>query len=95
MGTPGSCKGFCPLLSCGAGRCGQWVNGDPQIALDGPGSGRSKTQGSESTLWSIDSQGADTQPGGHLGGGHWERAQGITQPKRWEATQSNPQGSRP
>lgn len=45
MGTPGSCKGFCPLLSCEAGRCGQWVNGDPQIALDGPGAGRARPRG--------------------------------------------------
>ena len=56
-----------------------WAVGEwrPQIALDGLGAGRGKTQGSESTLWSRDGQGAGTE-----GVGTGERAQGITQPKR-------------
>lgn len=57
-------KGSAPLGAVGQAMwaVGKWR---PQIALDGLGAGRGKTQGPESTLLSRDSQGADTQPRGH------------------------------
>lgn len=77
-----------------------WAVGEwrPQIALDGPGAGRGKTQGSESTLGVeivrglTHSQGAPRGWAWGEGTGHYTAKEvgGYT----W-GTQSSPQGSRP